>query len=318
MSDKKGHLTMTSASSSLINSKNRQEECPENKAPERSMYDLLNMIGYTEFGVLSALKTVFSSGNGILNIRQFSASSGTSRSALKVQLRSLERHGLIRLGRQEKLGRQIEILWHGNKTRLREDGTHQFPTDDLSLVEPLDLATLTPNEDLVRGKLLPQSSQPWENAQVLDQAVELFYVGMAAKADINSFSMQTVNLYIHISKEQGKDYAAALFLILLPKVKNNPTGYISSAYKHGAAPTSDSILKIHNLWEQLYSLEKASKYTDAKKEIINALELEDLESVVLLTQEQAQIRAALKILSWSGTAEELTEKRESFVTSLSL
>jgi DNA-binding MarR family transcriptional regulator len=280
------------------------------------MYDLLNMIGYTEFGVLSALKSVFSSGNGMLNIRQFSDSSGISRSAFKVQLRSLERHGLIRLGRQEKLGRQIEILWRENKIRYSEDGTHQFPADDLSLIQPLDLAALSPDEDMEQGKLFHSPSQPWEKAQLVEQAVELFYVGMAAKAEINSFSMQTVNLYIYVSKEQGKDYAAALFLILLPKVKDNPTGYISSAYKHGAAPTSDSILKVHNMWEQLYSLEKAPKYTDAKKEIINALELNDLESATSLTQAQKQIKATLQMFSWSGTADELREKRDSFLASL--
>ena len=61
------------------------------------------------------------------------------------------------------------------------------------------------------------------------------------------FSLQTVRLYEKICVEKNKDHAAALFLILLPKVEKNPNGYICAAYNRGAEPDKFSLDKIKQM-----------------------------------------------------------------------
>jgi len=316
---------------------------PENSTPNGDTFSLLKMIGCTAFGVLSALKNVFPSGNGMMNIVQFAQSSGISRSAFIAQLRILEQRDLIRFGPPERRGRRIEILCLLDKdiypenriypenniplcsssylnnikqqlqNKYTENSTSDFPMDDLALIGPLNMATLSPaKEELAKLPPLPA----WEKARMVAQAEELFYVGMAAKVDIDTFSRQTVNLYERISKERGREYTAALFLILLPKAKDNPTGYISSAVKQGAEPTAGSIIKVREIWELLDALSKAPTSEEIRHRIKEAAESDDPETLTTLAQQQTQVKMALRMLSWDGTAETLIERRDAFVSSL--
>jgi hypothetical protein len=277
----------------------------------------------------------------MMNIAQFAQLSGISRSAFITQLRILEQHGLIRFGPPERRGRRIEILCFLDKNmypenrihpenniplssssynikqqlqnKYSENSTPDFPMDDLALIGPLNAVTLLPaKEELAKLPLLPT----WEKARIVAQAEELFYVGIAAKVGIDTFSMQTVNLYERISKEHGREYAAALFLILLPKAKDNPTSYISSAIKQGAEPTAGSITKVREIWELLDALSKAPTSKEIRHRIKEAAENDDPETLTTLVQQQAQVKAALRILSWDGTAETLIERRDAFVSSL--
>jgi hypothetical protein len=156
----------------------------------------------------------------------------------------------------------------------------------------------------------------WEKAQMRDQAEELFYIGLTAKTEPEMFSMQTLILYSRIVKERGKDWAAALFLILLPKAKDNPTGYISSAYRNGAEPTSASILQVKDMWAPLETIGKSSTPQSLKDCIREAVEKEDLETIASLTQMQTLTKAALRILSWTATQDELLKRRNVFIDSL--
>jgi hypothetical protein len=155
----------------------------------------------------------------------------------------------------------------------------------------------------------------WEKARMIEQAEELFYIGMAARLETGAFSAQTLSLYVRISQKCGRDHSAALFLFLLPKAKDNPTGYILSAWKQGAEPPSDLIVKVQKIWSLLSTLTKASKSQEVKTQIMNAMERGDMEAVAMLTQEQMQIKTLLHELSWSGTVAQLIEKRDTFVSS---
>jgi hypothetical protein len=157
-----------------------------------------------------------------------------------------------------------------------------------------------------------------EKVQLKEQAEELFYIAMSVKANPEAFSMQTLNLYKQMSKERGKDHAAALFLHLLPKAKDNPTGYISSACRQGAEPTSASITQVQEVWEIINILSKKQNLYDIKQQIQNAVTKEDTETVIILTQMQAKIKRALQLLSWTETIEVLIEKQKAFVASLGL
>jgi hypothetical protein len=157
---------------------------------------------------------------------------------------------------------------------------------------------------------------PWEKARIREQAEELFYISVAAKIDPETLSMQTTNLYAQISKDHGREYAAALFLLLLPKARDNPTGYISSAFKQGAEPTAASIAKVREIWELLDALLKAPAIEEIRSRIKEATDTDDTETLITLTRQQAQVKTALRMLSWEGTVEGLVEKREGFVASL--
>jgi hypothetical protein len=193
--------------------------------------------------------------------------------------------------------------------RKKDEDNNSLETKVLDSKLSIDVNTAS---DLRKLPSLPS----WERAQVTAQAEELFYISLAAQADTGIFSMQTVTLYVRISKEHDRDYAAALFLSLLPKVKDNPTGYLLSAYKQGAEPTSDSISKVREIWKLLDSLTKSSRPRETQKQIMAAMERNDMETVTLLAQEQMQIKVALHELSWPGTVDELIEKRDIFMISL--
>jgi hypothetical protein len=157
-----------------------------------------------------------------------------------------------------------------------------------------------------------------EKTLLKNRAEELFYIALAAETHVEEFSMQTLNLYNHLSQEKGRDYAAALFFQLLPKAKDNPTGYVSSAYKQGAEPTSASIVKIKEIWEALDSLAKAPDLQKIKLQIQEAVIKDDTDTLVVLTQIQSKIKSALRLFSWLGTLEALVEKRDVFLKELKM
>jgi hypothetical protein len=322
--------------------------------------DLIKMLGFTAFGVLAALKDCFPQGNGIINLFQFTQERKVSRSALTVQLRTLEQNGLIQLGPPEQRGRSIKIfcLDNGawchisdtltenrnpsssssyyikqqllqkkvpenrnltenrlpeNRNPLSEDRTPDFLPDELVLVTPVS-GNVNYSSDGGEDKLPHLAA--WERAQIRGQAEELFYLGLIAKIEPEAFSLQTLILYSQIAKERGKDWTAALFLILLPKAKDNPTGYISTACRNGAEPTSASITRVRTMWEPLEAIERIPTSPSLKDRIHDAVEKEDFDTITSLTKTQALVKAALQILSWTTTLDDLFKRRNAFIDSL--
>jgi hypothetical protein len=119
-------------------------------------------------------------------------------------------------------------------------------------------------------------------------------------------------------QERGKDYAAALFLMLLPKATDNPTGYISSAYKHGAEPTSNAMLKVKDFWNALDILTKAPDLQEIKQRIQEAVTKDDSETLFTLTQTQSKIKSVLQLFSWAEDLAALFQQRDAFIELLGL
>jgi hypothetical protein len=182
----------------------------------------------------------------------------------------------------------------------------------LTLVTPISEGTYAEEKNDEKVTFLPS----WKKAQMRDQAEELFYIGLIAKIAPEILSMQTLTLYSKIVSEHNKDWAAALFLILLPKAKDNPTGYILSAYRNGAEPTSASIIQVRDMWKPLESIGRLSTSQPLKERIREAVEKEDVEAVASLTQIQALVKVALQLLSWTSTLDQLLKRRDVFIDSL--
>jgi hypothetical protein len=199
-----------------------------------------------------------------------------------------------------------------SENRAPENRVSDFSTDELALIAPVPEYLYPEENNVDKLPYLPS----WEKAQMRDQAEELFYIGLTAKVDPEEFSMQTLVLYSKIVKERGKDWAAALFLILLPKAKDNPTGYITSAYRNGAEPTSASIMRVRDMWEPLEKVGKVLKSQLLKDRLHEAIENEDAKAIISLTQAQTSTKLAMRMLSWTATLDELLKRRDVFIDSL--
>lgn len=313
---------------------------------------------FSLIGFITFLNVLYPEGKGKYSINNLSRLSGMSRTSIRGNLQNLEQSSFISLTQNEiclvercrgwtNLDNRHKNIHVQNEICMIKDmykfGPAEIQTGGQNLVE----ATVSPEKSTkldMPGSVLRSGSEtnnhtttttevrdgstnsdmyeqvpPWlEKIQLREQAEELFYIAMCARVNAEVFSMQTLNLYKQISKDRGRDYAAALFLHLLPKAKDNPTGYISTACKQGAEPTSASITKAKEIWTNLDVLSKTQNLHEIKQKIQNAIIKEDTETVITLTQIQAKIKAALQLLSWSETTEMLIERRKVFIASLGL
>jgi hypothetical protein len=305
-------------------------------------------------GFITFLNLLYPNGKGIYSINGLARISGMSRTSIRGNLQNLEKLRFITLAGNEislspscqgwlNLYRESENR-HGQihtyaNTDMSKNIHAQIQTDEEDVgAEPFSVNNGT-NLDMSKFVHIVSSSCnniknttttnstnstmskfihifPWEKAQMISQAEELFYVGLAARVDVEVFSMQTVTLYKRISKERGKEYAAALFWSLLPKARDNLTGYISSAFKQGAEPSAGTIAKVREMWELIDALLKAPVSEEIRQRIKEATDTDDTETITALAQQQTQVKAALRMLSWDGTTETLIEKRDAFVESL--
>jgi hypothetical protein len=304
----------------------------------------------TNYGYYCLLRRKILENNGIIRINAFCKYYSCDKKALLLMIKRLEEKGLFCTLSSGPEGRKLALIGGKNTTggiyfstcsssnylnkqqQIQNSGKNTTDSENtprgqfssgafedflntLSLTAQLDSSSFSSaNGELVQAKSAKLPS--WEKAQLQAQAEDLFYVTVAAKVDPDALSMQTVSLYGRITKERGRDYTAALFLILLPKARDNPTGYISSAFKRGAEPTSASIGRVKGMWELLDVLSKTSTFLEIRQQIREAVEKDDTDAITELTQQQTQIKAALRVLSWDRTPEELTEKRNAFVASL--
>jgi hypothetical protein len=307
--------------------------------------DLIAQCGsITNYGYYCILRRIILKNSGVVRINAFCKQYKCDKKTLLSVIKRFEEKGLLYTistgmnGRKLSLGgstfttssEYTPILCSSsylNEQPLLQSASRENATGSKYTPGEENTASVVTKNESTRGQdFLPLDVAPefeklpslpsWEKARMVAQAEELFYIGTAARVDTGIFSVQTVTLYARIAKERGKDHAAALFLFLLPKAKDNPTGYISSACKQGAEPTSDSLAKVRKIWGLLDSLAKAPKSQEIKTRIADAMERDDMEGIALLTQTQIQIKEALHELSWSGTIDTLIEERDSFVTSL--
>jgi DNA-binding MarR family transcriptional regulator len=287
-------------------------------------------LGLSGLGALMILQEIVGKKGAYIRTRSLARELGMTYQGLLNQIDRLTSAGyIVSKPGESALGRWIEItetsqleLASQFKSTVSSSSyikQQQQSSSQLELASPIELTGLSesPNDD--NSDQLSLTSQfkltclsSWEKAQLQSQAEELFYIGLAAKSSPESFSMQTLALYSQIVKEHGRDWSAALFLILLPKAKNNVTGYIFSAYKKGAEPTSGSVAKVKDMWTPLETLATVKSSNDLKNRIMEAAEKEDTESLILLTQVQASLKTALKLLSWTGSVDSLIEKKHVF------
>jgi hypothetical protein len=265
----------------------------ENATYSGHVIQLSRSLNFTALGVLAVLLDEFSSGAGILNISQLAKACGVARSTIISQLRILEDKEMIALGPPEKDGRLLKIMCSEN-------------------------ATCPENETCSENATLPTFTnlQPWEKMKLRNDAEDLFHAALIVKSDAGRLSMQTLRLYKHIYDDKGKDHALALFLLLLPKAKDNPTGYIWSSFKQGAEPNAESLRKVKEMQEVLECLAKTHSPEEAKQQMQSALDKSDTQALLSLAQQQEKYKKALHLLSWGGTVEALVQKREEFVTAL--
>ena len=314
--------------------------CSENATHENATYggrvvQLSRSLNFTALGVLAVLLDEFSCGTGILNISQMSKACGVARSTVIAQLRTLEDKGIIALGAPEKGGRLLKIMCSENATcpenatLARGSSSSSFLKD--SLTTTTTETTCIENTTCSENAICPENTtleppfdngptytamKPWEKSKLKGDAEELFYVALITKSDVGLFSMQTLRLFKHIYDDKGRDHALALFLFLLPKAKDNPTGYIWSSYKQGAEPNADSFRKAKEMREFLDCLARNQTPEDAKEQMQTALDKNDTQALLSLAEQQEKYKKALHLLSWGGTFEGLIQKREEIVTSL--
>jgi DNA-binding MarR family transcriptional regulator len=189
-------------------------------------------------------------------------------------------------------------------------------TSQLELTTPLSLGEVdfTDQEKMPDHKFA--ALPPWERESFRSRAEELFYVSLAANFEPAKLSMQALTLYKKLSEERSKEYAAALFLILLPKATDNPVGYVVAAVKRGAEATPESVTKMKELRESLTALDKRVDIKDLKQQMQEALDAGNIGKLTSLTEFNSRVKKALCFLSWKGTLEELIQKRDDFVKSL--
>jgi hypothetical protein len=245
---------------------------------------IINQVNnFALIGFITLLNIIYPKGEGAYSVNGLARITGMSRTSIRGNLQKLESFGLLEL------------------------------TDDEIFLSQDCRDWLNPNDnDMYKFVQLPS----WEKAQVYSYADDLFYLATVAKTQIEALSMQTLSLYKHILQEHNREYAAALFLLLLPKAKDNPTGYITSAYRQGAEPTTGAILKTKEIFEVAEVFFKNISTQTIKEQIQDALEKDDSETIMRLTQIQVKVKDALKLLSWTGTIEELKGKRDSFIKAL--
>jgi hypothetical protein len=281
---------------------------------------LSRSLNFTALGVLAVLLDEFPSGTGMLNISQMAKACDVARSTVIAQLRTLEDKGMIVLGPPEKEGRPLKIMCSENATYSENDTCFESATvargSSSSLLSNLETTTTEQGDS--ENATLPTFTnlQPWEKMTLRSDAEELFYISLIAKTDVGQFSMQTLRLYKKIYEEKSREHALALFLFLLPRAKDNPTGYILSSYKQGAEPNADSLKRVKEMQEVFECLAKTQSTEDTKQKMQSALDNNDTQKLLMLSQQQEKYKKALSLLSWRSSFEALVEKRGEFVEAL--
>jgi hypothetical protein len=302
--------------------------CSENATYNGRVIQLSRSLNFAALGVLAVLLDEFTNGTGILNISQLAKACDVARSTIIAQLRILEDKGMIALGAPEKGGRVIKITCSENTT-CSENAT--VTRGSSSFLVTKDLTTTTTTEDSENatcsenathddfentGEPIYTALQPWEKMKLRDNAEDLFYIAIITKSDVGQLSMQTLRLFERIYDDKGRDHALALFLLLLPKAKDNPTGYIWSSFKQGAEPNAGSLKRVKEMQEVLGCLAKTQSPEEAKEQMQTALNKNDTQALLSLAKKQEEYKKALNLLSWGDTFEALVQKREEFISSV--
>ena len=294
-------------------------------------------VGLSGVGTLALLQSLAGVGGCYVRTRHLARELGMTYQGLLKQIDRLISAGyVVSPPGDAALGRWIEITQHG---QLDLTGKLDLTTNvDSSSSKDNNKTTTTTNNELSElsftsqlnftgeDELISQlqfTSQrklttmpPWERSKLKSDAEDLFYISSIAKVEIGMLSLQTLKLYEHIAKDKGKDHAAALFMILLPKAKDNPTGYILSAFRQGAEPTASSLNIIKQMRETLECLTNCQPPEEIKKQIQEALKKDDTKTQLSLTQKLAEVKNALQLLSWNSSFETLIEAREEFINRL--
>jgi DNA-binding MarR family transcriptional regulator len=289
-------------------------------------------LGLSGIGALTILQIVTGYKGAYIRTRNLARELGMTYQGLLNQIERLVSAGYVTSNPGEPtLGRWIEITAAGQIALTSQPEVIKCSSsenklllqDEHELTSQLELTSKNCEPNHIDQTKLPSQINltniaSWEKARLESQAEELFYIGLAAKTNPESFSMQTLTLYSEIVKEHGRDWAGALFLILLPKARDNVTGYIFSAYKNGAEPTSGSVIRVKDMWLTLEALGSVQSSKNLKTQIIEAVEKEDTEALLFLTRIQTELKTALRLLSWPESVDSLVEKRESFISTLGI
>lgn len=292
---------------------------------------IIQAVGLTGAGTLMLLHSLVGHSGGYIRTRNLARDLGMTYQALLNQLERLVNAGFVDSPPGNSMsGRWLEITLAGqlyltsqlnyttssssfnNNTTTDNESDILCLTSQLNLTDQINLTSLP--ESTSQLNFTPMLS--WERTKLRNDAEDLFYIALVARIEAGILSMQALRLYGQISKEKSKDYAAALFLILLPKVKDNPAGYIHSAFKQGAEPNADSLKKVKEMQEILECMVKAYSPEEAKQQMQSALDNGDTQTILSLAKQQEKYKKALDLLSWRGTFEALIQKRDEFVSSL--
>jgi hypothetical protein len=156
---------------------------------------------------------------------------------------------------------------------------------------------------------------PWERAQLESIIEELFYIALTIPLEPTKLSRQTFEIYQKIRKERGCEYAIGLFLLLFPKAKDNPTGYIASALSKGATPSYADINRAKEILASINCLGNVRLLDEQslKKKLQAAVDIDDTEQISELIKLKSSIKFALETLRWKKSIDELVEEKQAFI-----
>ena len=296
--------------------------------------EVMRKIGFSGIGALSLLASLVSPDGSYIRTRNLARDLNMSYQGLLNQLDRLVEAGYLESSAGSvALGRWIKISPDG---QLFFTSQFNLITRISSCSSILNITTTTKEEGdqdnlttsqeslmvdgriSLTGELLSTSQQnlttmqPWEKAKLKTQTEELFYVALAAKADIKKLSFQVLQQYKMLIEEKQQNYAIALFLVLLPKARENVPGYISSAIKKGAEPTQESVTKATQLITSLEVLDRVQDLDEIEQKIYSALAQDKSDEIITLAQQKKEVKLALEQFAWKGSLKELKKNKDAF------
>ena len=275
---------------------------------EAPVIEMVASLGMASFGFLSLLRNILPGEGGLIRINALARSLGMSTNNIRVLLENLQKAKFITTSTGGQEGRWVDF----------NRDYHFLCTGEKNIADENNIAgeKFLAGEKNIASEPKFSAMLPWERSKLRSDAEDLFYTALAAKVETGMLSMQTLRLFEQIAEEKSKDHAMALFLVLLPKVKDNPTGYISSAIKQGAEPTTASLSKVKDIQDALACLASGQSPERIKQKIQTALDRDDTEALASLSAQKTKLKKALQLLSWNDTFEALIKKRDEFVASL--